>query len=233
MHKKRVMGAIAALLLVLSLTISADTGYNTKDDPLITLSYFNQFKKEVTDSMKTQVSSEVRTQIEAQVKSKIKSEITSQLTNDFKQSVSSEVRSQVMKDLKEELEQEIRDTMLPEMKKQVEEEIRAELLAEVEQGLSAIKTGYSIARLTAGQTLWAEDACEFFLVAGQAVCSISDPVAVENGMGLLDLTEGKHILNGEEVTAGHYLYAVFADGRGILVNSEEAYFMIRGEYRVE
>ena len=76
-----------------------------------------------------------------------------------------------------------------------------------------------------GQTI--TGCCEIILRSGKAT-------AVCPGInGLSDITEGKDITNGVELTAEHLLVLPRDDGRAVKVTTDDAYFLVRGDYRIE
>lgn len=93
-------------------------------------------------------------------------------------------------------------------------------------------SGYEVVSLTYGQTLIALDSCEIVLRSGMASAVVELPDNISNNIGLSDLTAGIEILADEDIPKNHYLIIPRGDGRGIYVNSDTAYFMVRGEYRI-
>ena len=84
---------------------------------------------------------------------------------------------------------------------------------------------YSIVYLTKGQALVGN--CEFILRSGTAT-------ALCPGLnGLSDLTAGADLPAGTSITQNHLLLIPRNDGRGVVVTSADAYFMVRGTYAVE
>ena len=90
------------------------------------------------------------------------------------------------------------------------------------------KNQYSAIQMHAGETLYSESACEVILRAGKATAGSP----FEN-QGLSDVTEAKELYNSDALTINHLLMIPRADGRGIAVTEGEAWFMIRGKYRIE
>lgn len=244
MNKRFLSAAVLSVMLFLLATgISADTGYNTQNDPLVTLSYLDKVKKELSSELGTKVSSEVKSQVQSQVDSQVKSKITAevkaqideqvrskiaaevknQLTSDYKKQLSAEIRAQVIEDLKEQITADLRP--------QIEEQVRREIEEKLTEIPSA-ETGYKVVRLSGGETLWAKTSLEAYVVMGDVACKVLDPVNVAAGIGMLDFTSGERILNEDTVTPGHYVVVISADGRGFLARGEEAYLMIRGEYSI-
>ena len=90
---------------------------------------------------------------------------------------------------------------------------------------SAQSTAYEVVELTYGDTLYAADACELILRAGEAVC-----IAPDASQGLADVTNGYEIYNGQALTKNHLCLIPRADGRGIMAASESVFIMVSGDY---
>jgi hypothetical protein len=54
-----------------------------------------------------------------------------------------------------------------------------------------------------------------------------------HNLGLADLTSAEEHLNGDIVPVNHLLLIPRADGRGLLVLSETAFILVRGDYEIE
>ncbi len=88
---------------------------------------------------------------------------------------------------------------------------------------------YELLELSYGQTVMADSICEFIIRPGSIVTCISPFPA----QGAADITNGIEVLDGEEFSINAYcLIPRGSDGRGLRVNSEKAYIMIRGEYTI-
>lgn len=130
------------------------------------------------------------------------------------------------------------DLIKAQMKAEIIEELAiGDLKADIEQLdpeaiNSALKNGssYEVVRVEGGQTLLASASCEIILRSGVAVAVVTDETNIASGIGLSDVTAGTEIIGGESVPQNHYIVIPRADGRGVGVTSEEAYFMVRGEY---
>lgn len=88
-------------------------------------------------------------------------------------------------------------------------------------------TGYVVIELTAGDAVYASDACDIMLRAGQAVC-----IAPDERQGIADYTDAVEIYNGQALTKNHMCLIPRGDGRGVLAVSESVFIMIRGDYVV-
>ncbi len=73
---------------------------------------------------------------------------------------------------------------------------------------------------------------ELILRSGTATAVSQYSHGDENPQGLSDLTSMDELLNGDELAKNHYIIIPRGDGRGVLVTSAEAYFLIRGPYSV-
>ncbi len=93
-------------------------------------------------------------------------------------------------------------------------------------------SSFTYLKLTKGQQLAATGSCEIVLRSGGCVAVILDPAHVASGGGFSDLTEGAEVKNGEYVKKNHLLLASAGDGRLVTVTSNNAYFMVRGDYTV-
>lgn len=161
--------ALLVSLLVASVAVSA---YDGTSDPLISLSYLQQYKAQ---------------QIDPQVQS-----------------------------LKSELE--------------ALEKVVNQLLAGSGSTSQPVENAtYAVLQLQYGQRVVCGESCELILRAGTASVYL-DPNALG---GISDLTGAKDLANGENITPNHLLLVPRSDGRGVLVTSEIAYIMVRGEYTVE
>ena len=124
------------------------------------------------------------------------------------------------------------------------EKLRTQLLDELTQKLQALmengqtqkpeeaSASYTVVSLTAGQKLMAVDSCEVILRSGSASVIVSDETNRSMNIGLSDATAAAELLHGTDVPVNHYIIIPRGDGRGMLVSSDIAYFMVRGEYQI-
>ncbi len=89
--------------------------------------------------------------------------------------------------------------------------------------------GYTVIQVEHGRKIMAGASCEIILRSGTATV-ILDPYS---GGGISDLTEGKDLKHGEDITLNHLLLVPRNDGRGIHITSDGAFLMIKGDYTVE
>jgi len=78
--------------------------------------------------------------------------------------------------------------------------------------------------IPAGRILVAEAGVEIILRSGQAT-------VIAGPNGLVDITAGLDIANGEQVSQNHLLLVPASDGRGMLFNTD-AWIMIKGGYTI-
>ena len=70
------------------------------------------------------------------------------------------------------------------------------------------------------------------LRSGKGTVIITSEANLANNIGFSDLTAAREVPNGSNVETNHLLMASAGDGRIIEVNSNTAYFMVRGDYTV-
>lgn len=87
---------------------------------------------------------------------------------------------------------------------------------------------YEIILLSKGEQIIAKTQCQIILRMGTA----SVVSAFEN-QGIADLTDGIDLAAGGEIKLNHQLLVPRGgDGRGIIITSDSAYIMVRGEYSI-
>lgn len=91
---------------------------------------------------------------------------------------------------------------------------------------------YVVVHIGQGDALFSAGKCEIILRSGKASVCVTSQVNVANGIGLSDLTAGAEITHGTAVPTNHQLLVPRADGRGIVVTSDEAYIMVRGDFEI-
>lgn len=125
----------------------------------------------------------------------------------------------------------LNDVFLPQIKQDVFASVSA-LFDEGEDDGEAYyepNNSYEVVELEEGRTLRAKGgSLEIILRPGGGAVCIS-----ENDMGLSDITAGIDIMNGEELSANHYVVIPRADGRGVVATGAVAYLMVRGGYEIE
>lgn len=147
--------------------------------------------------------------------------------------------SYINQTLKPEITQQIHDQVYAELYKEIwttfSEDLKTEILASVgvsTEGTPTAKANYEVVMLEGGQMLNATGACEIILSSGSALCYVTSPENIAAGVGLRDCTVGAEITNGNDVPLCHYVIIARGDGRGALVTSDIAYFMVRGAYEI-
>lgn len=147
--------------------------------------------------------------------------------------------SYINQTLKPEMTQQIHDQVYAELHKEIwttlSEDLKAEILASVgieTPGTPTAKADYEVVMLEKGQMLNAKGACEIILSSGSALCYVTSQENIDAGVGLRDCTSGSEITNGNPVPLCHYVIIARGDGRGALVTSDIAYFMVRGAYEI-
>lgn len=95
-------------------------------------------------------------------------------------------------------------------------------------GFAATGT-YTLLELTYGQCVYANSVLEIIVRPGSDVLAIS-PFADQ---GIADITGKNEYLNGDMLEINSYcLIPRGGDGRGIYVNNEKSYILVRGEYYI-
>lgn len=88
---------------------------------------------------------------------------------------------------------------------------------------------YTLLELTYGQCVYAMSVLEIIVRPGSDVLTISP---FEN-QGIADITGTKEYLNGDTLDINSYcIIPRGGDGRGIYVNNEKSYILVRGEYYI-
>ena len=94
---------------------------------------------------------------------------------------------------------------------------------------SAVSNTYTLLELTYGQCVYATSVLEIIVGPGSEVLAISP---FEN-QGIADITGTKEYLNGELLGINSYCIIPRGnDGRGLYVNNEKSYILVRGEYYI-
>ena len=144
--------------------------------------------------------------------------------------------------LKQEIKDEIRAEAASDAEKDPETATKTEIETETEtEGTPAqgegtaddaapVNVGYAVVELLAGQKLSSKSGTvELIVRTGSSAVAFSE--IPENGLS--DISDMKEVLNGEEVGINHALIIPRNDGRGIVITSDKAYVLVRGDYIVE
>lgn len=128
----------------------------------------------------------------------------------------------------------INGTFKSNLKAELKTEIKTEVIAELNPGATGgtASSVYTVEHLTMGQSLRAKDACEIILRSGGAAVFVESEENIKAGVGLSDCTDGAELRNGAAVPQKHLLIISRGDGRGVTVNTADAYIMVRGEYEI-
>lgn len=81
-------------------------------------------------------------------------------------------------------------------------------------------------QLSSGQCLIGGEGAEIIFRSGNAI------VYSENDMGVIDVSSGKELFNGEGISANHLLIVARKDGRGVRA-IKESWFMVKGGYSIK
>ena len=128
----------------------------------------------------------------------------------------------------------VEQMLKPQLKEQIKNEVVEEIKKEGIPSSSSSSSGsvaatYEVISVSQGQQILAEGndlSCEIILRSGSA------SAVAPGGQGLSDLTAGNEISDGASLGRNHYIVIPRGDGRGVVVTTDIAYFMIRGEYRI-
>ena len=210
---------IASSILAAGLYITSGAASGGSSDPLITLSYVNEvLKPAVIKSASAAVTQEI--------------EALSGALESAKQSYESSMSE--LDALKKELET---------VKAGYEEakqayDAAAETVDSVTEELENLKkqledakslSVYTVLELKKGQKIMAKGAVEVVHRAGSCVA-----ISPFSDQGVADMTSSKELYDGDELVKNDIcLIPRGNDGRGVLVVSDLAYIMVRGEYVVE
>lgn len=203
--KKRIISLLLCFVLGCTTVFAAGDSFDSSVDPLVSLSYINEI---LVPDLENQIK-------EARIIAESNSEKAS----------------------KEDLER-VADNInnLEEKLKVLEATVKAiqkSLEDDAEKPLSA---AYSIVYLKYGQKIFSQRySFEVILRTGEAevISSYSYEQGSEYAQGVADITAGVDIQNGGAISKNHLLVVPSGgDGRGILVTSEDAYLLVRGEYYI-
>jgi hypothetical protein len=111
--------------------------------------------------------------------------------------------------------------------------LKAEIAGEIAQAESddhaTCNAGFAVIELKKGQKLTsASGTVELIVRPGSSAEVISD--IPDNGLS--DISEAKEVLNGEPCGINHQLIIPRNDGRGVVITSDVAYILVRGDYSV-
>lgn len=123
----------------------------------------------------------------------------------------------------------VNDVLGPQIMAQVLEKIESEYVKLSD--ISSVAAGqYNVVTLSKNQTLMSKSVCELILLNGSATALITSSTNVQNGEGLIDMTDGAVVTNGTLIKNNHYIIIPKTDGRGLVVTSDNVTVLVRGEY---
>lgn len=206
---KNIKKIIVPLLLVvmLSTTTVFATGdsFDSSVDPLISLSYINEV---VIPDLEAKIN-EAKAIAEANSNKASKSEL---------QAVANRVSS---------LEKKMTN---------ITASVSAIIESLEDESNKPLSAAYEIVHMKYGQKLFSDKhSFEIILRTGEA--EVISPFTYGDGseheQGICDITSGTDLSDGTNIEKNHMLVIPRGgDGRGILVTSESAYILVRGEYRI-
>ena len=140
---------LCCLLVVcaMPLVISADSGYSTKDDPLITLSYLEQVYKEQVkeevlaeisiDDLTAEMKAQLKSELSAELQQSLKAELETSLYNSLKQTLTAELTQSLKEQLKQEMAAQIEEEVASRVSETMVREIIEDLTEKLEEELAA------------------------------------------------------------------------------------------------
>ncbi len=204
--RKYIVPVLLCAILCATAVFAAGDSFDSSTDPVVSLSYINEV---VIPDLSEQIK-EAKAIAEANYNKASKSEL---------QAVADRVSS---------LEKQLSNINASVAS------IISSLESEENKPMSA---AYDTVRLTYGQKLFSvKSSADIILRTGTAevispfVYGTEDEVEYEQGIA--DITAGIDLGDGVAVDKNHMLVIPAADGRGLLVTSEYAYFLVRGEYNI-
>jgi len=240
---------------------ASQTTPSSVNDPLVTLSYVNnvlvpQIEAELTKKIKAQVEDSLASGLSEEMKDSILSYASDELLKTYEENLNEltetikEYEDKIAK-MTAELEK-YKDEEIPKLEKEImdqvnknTEEMKQELkdmTAKMESASALLKSAtealtqlqgadstYEVVHLTKGQKLMANSAVELIHRAG--ICRAISPFSDQ---GIADMTASMELYDGHELIKNNFcLIPRGNDGRGIIVESDEVYIMVRGEYTIE
>jgi hypothetical protein len=90
-------------------------------------------------------------------------------------------------------------------------------------------TSYEVVTLTKNQRIRAKSGTlELILRPGSEA-----RITAQAGTGIADITAGRELVGGDAVSVNHLLVIPRADKRGLVILSNTAYILVRGDYEIE
>ncbi len=203
--KKTIVPLLLCALLGSTAVLATGDSFDSSVDPLVSLSYINEV---VIPDLEAQIH-EAKAIAEANSDKASKSEL---------QAVANRVSS---------LEKQMANIQAS------VESILESLNDEENKPMSA---AYDIVYMKYGQKIFSQKhSFEIILRTGEA--EVISPFSYENGsehvQGIADITSGTDVTDGSAIERNHMLVVPSGgDGRGVLITSEDAYLLVRGEYYI-
>ena len=203
--KKIIVPLFLCAVLGCTTIFAAGDSFDSSVDPLISLSYINEV---VIPDLEAQIQ-EAKTIAEANSNKASKSEL---------QAVADRVSS------------------LEKKMSNIQASVSSIIAAMEDEENKPMSAAYDIVHMTYGQKLFSQkNSFEIILRTGEA--EVVSPFSYENGseyvQGVADITAGVDLTDGTNIEKNHMLVVPSGgDGRGILVTSEDAYILVRGEYYI-
>ncbi len=203
--KKIVVPVLLCILLGSTAIFATSDSFDSSVDPLVSLSYIREV---VIPDLEAQIH-EAKAIAEANSEKASKSEL---------QSVANRVSS------------------LEKQMAKIQASVSSILEALEDEENKPLSAAYNIVYMKYGQKLFSQKhSFEIILRTGEA--EVISPFSYDNGseyvMGIADITSGTDVTDGSAIEKNHMLVVPSGgDGRGILVTSEDAYILVRGEYYI-
>ncbi len=132
----------AMLICLLPMVISADSGYSTENDPLVTLSYIQQvlkaeLKEDILDEITMDdITAEMKKQMKSELEASLKSSLSTSITSDLKKSLTDSLTTSLTKKLTEDLTTKLTASIKESVTKDIRDQVVKDLTASLKDQLS-------------------------------------------------------------------------------------------------
>ena len=92
---------------------------------------------------------------------------------------------------------------------------------------------YELVTLTRNQRIRAKSGSLELILRPGSQARVTAPGSEISKIGIPDLTSGTELLGGDIISANHLLLIPKADRRGLVILSDIAYVLVRGDYEIE
>ena len=92
---------------------------------------------------------------------------------------------------------------------------------------------YELITLSRNQRIRAKSGTLELILRPGSRARVTAPGSDINNVGIPDLTSGNELIGGDIISANHLLLIPRADRRGLVILSETAYILVRGDYEIE